>query len=144
MALFAPVAAQAGGVQIGTAPLLLGLGVTNIYGQFPLNDHAAVVASYSTINGSYSGATLDLTSYSIAYKSYFDEYGKGGYWEVGAGNFDVKASTSSLFTNTGNIILPILVGGYEWNFNGLVLGAEGGLGTGGGWGFLGVNMAYQF
>ena len=126
LALFAPLAAHAGGVQVGTAPLLLSLGVTNIYGQFPLNDHAAVVASYSTINGSYGSDTLNLTGYSVAYKSYFDQYGNGGYWEVGAGSFDVKASTSSTFT-AGTVMLPILVGGYEWNFNGLVLGTSSGM-----------------
>jgi len=144
LALFAPVAAQAGGTQIGTAPLLVSLGVTNIYGQFQIGDTSAIVASYATINGSFGSDTLNLTSYSVAYKSYFSQYANGGYWEVGAGNFDVKASTSSTFTTTGNVVLPILVAGYEKNFGGLVVGGEGGIGTGGGWGFLGVNVAYQF
>ena len=144
LVLFAPVAAHAGGTQIGTAPLLLSLGVTNIYGQFQLGNTSALVASYSTINGSYGSDTLNLSSYSLAYKSYFNEYGNGGYWEIGAGNFDVKASTSSTFTSTGNVIIPIAVAGYEWNLGSFVLGAEGGIGTGGGWGFLGVNAALQF
>lgn len=143
LALLSPAAAHAGGTQIGTSPALLALGVTNIYGQFQLGDTSAVVATYSTIDGSYGSDTLNLTGYSLAYKSYFSQYANGGYWEVGAANFDVKASTSSLFS-TGNVVIPILVAGYEKSFGGLVLGAEGGIGTGGGWGFIGVNAAFQF
>jgi len=144
LALFAPLAANAAGsIQVGTAPLLLGLGVTNVYAQFPLGDQSAVQVTYATINGSYSGGTLNASTYSASYKKYFSEYANGGFWQVGAASLNVTASTVS--TITGNATWPILIAGYEKTFSKhFVLGAEGGLGTGGGWGFLGVNAAYQF
>lgn len=136
--------AQAEGTQIGTAPLLLAAGVTNISAQFQLGDDSAVVARYNDINGTYLDTTIDLTGYSVAYKNYFDSYANGGYFEFGAANLDVDVSTNSDFT-TGNAIIPILVLGYEWNFNnGIVLGVEGGIGTGGGMGLFGMNASYQF
>lgn len=144
LALFGPVAAHSEGIQIGTAPVLLAAGVTNISAQFQLGDSSAIVASHNSINGTYFDTTIDLTSYSIAYKSYFSNYADGGYWEAGAANFDVKASTNTDFV-TGNTVIPTLVLGYEWGFeNGVVLGVEGGLGTSGGMGVIGVNASYQF
>lgn len=139
-----PVAVYAGGTQIGTAPVLLAMGVKNIYGQFRIGDGSALVASYSAINGSYNTDTMNLTSYSLAYKGYFSKYANGGYWEIGAANFDVKSSTSSLFTANSNLMIPILGGGFESKYGNLVLNSEGGIGTSGGWGFIGFNAAYQF
>ena len=144
LAIFGPVTAYAEGTKIGTAPLLLAVGVTNISAQFQLGDNSAIVARYNDIDGTYLNTTIDLTSYSVAYKNYFSNYANGGYFEVGAANFDVDVSTNSDFT-TGSAIIPILVLGYEWGFDsGIVLGVEGGLGTSGGMGVIGVNASYQF
>lgn len=143
LALFAPATALAGSVQIGTSPLLLALGVTNVYGQVQLGDTSAIVGSYSSIDGTYTGSLLSLTGYSLAYKGYFSNYANGGYWELGAASFDVIASAVSNFS-VGTLVIPIAVAGYEKSFGHLVLGAEGGIGTGGGWGLLGANAAYQF
>ena len=144
LTLLGSVSAHAEGIQIGTAPILLAAGVTNISAQFQLGDDSAIVARHNSISGTYLNSTIDLTSYSIAYKGYFNTYADGGYWEVGAANLDVTASTSSDYT-AGNALIPIVVLGYEWGFDsGVVLGVEGGVGTGGGLGLLGVNASYQF
>ena len=143
-ALLCSASAHAEGTQIGTSPLLLALGVTNIFSQIQAGDRVGITARYNNINGTYLDTTLDLTSVSLAYKSYFNSYAEGLYFELGAASFDVEVSTNSDF-NVGSTIMPIAVGGYEWSFdNGFVLGLEGGLGTGGGMGIFGVNTAFQF
>lgn len=143
-ALFCSTSAHAEGTQIGTAPLLVAYGVTNIFSQIQAGDRVGITARYNNINGTYLDTTLDFTSVSIAYKSYFNSYAEGLYFELGAASFDVEVSTNSDFT-VGSTIMPIAVGGYEWSFdNGFVLGLEGGLGTGGGMGIFGVNTAFQF
>ena len=144
LALFGSVSAHAEGTQIGTAPLLLASGVTNISAQFQFGDSAAIVARINDVSGTYLDTTVDLTSYSIAYKRYLDSYANGLYFELGGAMFDVAVSTNSSFTE-GSTFIPIAVGGYEWAFNnGIVLGIEAGLGTAGGMGVFGVNTSYQF
>ena len=144
LALFGSVSAHAEGTQIGTAPLLLASGVTNISAQFQFGDSAAIVARINDVSGTYLDTTVDLTSYSLAYKSYLDSYANGLYFELGGAMFDVAVSTNSSFT-VGSSIMPIAVVGYEWSFNnGFVVALDAGLGTAGGMGLLGVNTSYQF
>ena len=144
LALFGSVSAHAEGTQIGTAPILLAAGVTNISTQFQFGDSAAIVARFNDVSGTYLDTTVDLTSYSLAYKRYLDSYANGLYFELGGAMFDVAVSTNSSFT-VGSAFIPIAVGGYEWTFNnGIVLGIEAGYGTAGGMGLLGVNTSYQF
>ena len=143
-ALLCSASAHAEGTQIGTSPVLLAIGVTNIFSQIQAGDRVGITARYNSINGTYLDTTLDFTSVSLAYKSYFNSYAEGAYFELGAASFDVAVSTNSEFT-VGSTIMPIAVAGYEWTFDsGFVLGLEGGLGTGGGMGILGVNTAFQF
>jgi hypothetical protein len=143
-ALFCSASAHAEGTQIGTSPLLLALGVTSIFSQVQAGDRVGITARFNDFNGTYLDTTLDFTSYSLAYKSYFNSYAEGSYLELGAAIYDVAVSTNSNFT-VGSTVMPIVVAGYEWTFdNGFVLGLEGGLGTGGGMGIFGVNTAYQF
>lgn len=141
--LVAPLSVQAGNTQVGTAPLLMSLGITNVYGQFPISDNSAIVATYSTINGAYLSGSLEASVSSVSYKKYFSDYARGGYWQAGAAYYNVVASTVT--SVSGSAVVPILVGGYEWTIGeSFVLGTEGGLGTGGGWGFFGINAAFQF
>ena len=143
-ALLCSASAHAEGTQIGTSPVLLAIGVTNIFSQIQAGDRVGITARYNSINGTYLDTTLDFTSVSLAYKSYFNSYAEGAYFELGAASFDVAVSTNSDFT-VGSTIMPIAVAGYEWTFDsGFVLGLEGGLGTGGGMGILGFNTAFQF
>ena len=121
-----------------------GEGKSTLAAQFQFGDNAAIVARINDVSGTYLDTTVDLTSYSLAYKSYLDSYANGLYFELGGAMFDVAVSTNSSFTE-GSTFIPIAVGGYEWAFNnGIVLGIEAGLGTAGGMGVFGVNTSYQF
>jgi hypothetical protein len=143
-ALFCSASAHAEGTQIGTAPLLVASGFTNIFSQVQAGDRVGITARYNRVNGTYLDTTVDLSAVSLAYKSYFNSYAEGLYLELGVASFDVSVSTNSQFS-VGSAIMPIAVGGYEWSFdNGFVLGLEGGLGTSGGMGIFGFNTAFQF
>ena len=47
LALFGSASAHAEGTQIGTAPILLAAGVTNISAQFQFGDSAAIVTRFN-------------------------------------------------------------------------------------------------
>lgn len=142
--LLLPANVFAQGNMIGTAPLLDGLGVVNLYYQGKINDSSAWVVGYSSVSGSFGGGTITATMFSGGYKGYFSNYADGGYWQVGAGFLDVSSASGSLF-NVGTAVIPFATVGYEATMgSNFVLGGEAGLGTGLGWGFLGVNAAYMF
>ena len=145
LASFSPLASQAEGTQIGTAPILVATGGLNLSAQFQFGDKSALVARYNDFNGTtWQDITLDLTGYSLAYKGYLNSYADGPYFELGAASIDVAVSSSSAFT-VGSMAVPIAVFGYEWTFgNNFVVGIEGGFGTAGGMGVFGVNTSYQF
>ena len=144
LAAMFPALTFAQGSVVGTAPLLLGLGVTNFYFQGQLNDSSAWTVAYSNISGDYQDEELEATVIAASYKGYFSEYANGGYWQLGLAQASVDVSTSDIF-DEGTVMVPIAVVGYETTVGGgVVLGGEVGVGTGHGWGFLGVNAGFTF
>jgi len=142
--LLLPVNVFAEGM-IGTAALLDGLGLVNVYYQHKLSDSSAVAVGYLTGTGSVAGGSITVSSFSAGYKGYFSNYADGGFWEVGAAFANVTGSGSGSSVNVGSVTLPILIVGYEKTMgSSFVLGGEVGLGTGQGMGILGLNVAYKF
>ncbi len=137
--LFLPVSVFAEGM-VGTAILLDAIGVYNVYYQHKLSNKGNVVFSVGSISGTYLGSSLTATSYAVSYKAYMDQYADGAYWQLGASSINVSSGSLS-----ASGFLPLAVIGYEKTMgSNFVLGGEAGLGTGGGWGYLGVNAAFKF
>jgi hypothetical protein len=134
----------AGGSMVGTDAFADVAGLVNVYYQHKLSEKSAAVVSYATLSGSFSGATVDLTSLAISYKSYFNQIGKGGYWKAGVAMLNISV-TSGTLSGSGSGTLPTIAAGYEMSMApNFVLGFEGGLGATTGAGFLGINTAYMF
>ena len=137
--LFLPVSVFAEGM-VGTAVLLDTLGVYNAYYQHKLSNKGNVVFAVGNISGSYLGSTVSATSFAVSYKGYLDKYADGGYWQIGGSTINVSAGSLAV---TG--FQPLAVVGYEKTLGtSFVLGGEIGYGTGGGWGYLGLNAAFKF
>jgi len=145
LAFVTPFSAHAEGSMVGTSALLLSTGVTNVYYQGKLNNSGAWTAAYSSVANldlsSFGLGTISANMISAGYKAYVNSYGNGAYYHFGAGMLNVSSSSSGAASG----LLPFAVVGYEAKLGGgLVLDGEAGLGTGSGWGLLGLNVAYSF
>lgn len=62
LASFSSGSAHGEGTQIGTGPLLLAMGVANIFTQIQVGDSAAIVVHYNDVDGTYLDTTVDRST----------------------------------------------------------------------------------
>lgn len=127
-----------GSNSVGISALGLGDGSLNIYYQHQFNFDGAMYFHYTSVDDASLARGLSGQSLAGAYKFYSQNYGSGNYLMAGAAIFHAAASSE----RTPHA-LPILVIGKEWKYQHLVVGVETGLGTMGGTGLIGVNLAYE-